>query len=141
MRIEISRAARVNADQIISNSAYANVEGAREALVDFCKRSALTYVGTIDNDVVCAYGLIAPTLMSDEAYLWLLTTKCVSEHPFVFVRHSQMVIAEMLEIYSAITGHCNVTNTQAIKWLKWLGAKFGEPEGEMVPFQIRAKNG
>jgi hypothetical protein len=141
MRIEIARAAKVNVGAIIAESAYSNTATAKDALFDFLRRSVFSYVGTIDEKIACVYGLIAPTLMSDQGYLWLLTTNLVDDHPFVFVRHSQVVIKDMLEIYSEIVGHCDIRQERSVKWLRWLGAKFGESEGVMIPFQIRAKNG
>jgi hypothetical protein len=45
----------------------------------------------------------------------------------------------MLKSYPIIVGDCMVSNTMGRRWLKWLGAEFGYPGGELVPFEIRAK--
>jgi hypothetical protein len=47
----------------------------------------------------------------------------------------------MLRRYKVIVGNCIVGEDKSIRWLKWLGAKFGKPEGNKVPFVIRAKDG
>jgi hypothetical protein len=47
----------------------------------------------------------------------------------------------MLQRYPTIVGNCIVGEYKSIRWLKWLGAKFGRPEGNKVPFVIRAKHG
>lgn len=113
----------------------------RSVITQFMFDSIWTWIGTDDDKVLCYMGLIPPTLLSDQAYLWLRTTEVMHEHVFVFVRYSQVVIAEMLTEFPAIIGHCEVSATKSIRWLRWLGAEFGAPEGQLVPFTIRAKHG
>jgi hypothetical protein len=94
-----------------------------------------------DDKVACVYGLAPPTAISNRAYLWLLTTELVEKHKFLFVRHSQLVIENALKRYDMIVGHVAVGNTSARKWLRWLGAEIGVPEGGFSKFVIRRRNG
>ena len=104
------------------------------------RNSAYTWLCTDDDShIVCIWGLIAPTLLSDQAYLWMYTTKYLEEHIFLFIRHSQRALEQALELYPIICGHCVINNTKAIRWLRWLGAKFGDPHGHVLPFEIKAK--
>jgi hypothetical protein len=92
----------------------------------------------MDDDLVLGiWGLIPPTLLSDVAYLWLYTTPHLQSHMFMFIRHSQRAVAEIVEHYPLIVGHCLTNNPKAIRWLKWLGAEFNEPLGDIVSFSIR----
>ena len=102
----------------------------------FVSASAFVYSGIVNDKVVCLWGLIPPTLLSDQAYLWLHTTPAAEEHQFILVRRGQIEMKKMLEEYPKIVGHCEVQATRSIRWLKWLGAKFGEAEGSLVPFII-----
>jgi len=102
----------------------------------FIAASAFVYSGIVNDKVVCLWGLIPPTLLSDQAYLWLHTTPAAEEHQFILVRRGQIEMKKMLEEYPKIVGHCEVQATRSIRWLKWLGAKFGEAEGSLVPFII-----
>lgn len=111
----------------------------REILQRAATNSECLYMGTVDGVAICFYGLIPPTLMSDNAYLWLYTTPKFKEHTFIFVRHSQMVIEEMLKLYPRIHGHGKVGDRRSLEWLKFLGAKFGEPQGQFLPFEIKAR--
>lgn len=97
------------------------------------------WIGFVDERPICIYGLTPPTLCSDSGYLWLHTTKDFENHVFIFVRHSQLVVQKMLEIYPKIIGHAEVDGDKSIRWLKWLGAEFGEPEGQLIPFVIQRK--
>lgn len=101
--------------------------------------SSRIWCGSVDHKILALWGLIPPTLLSDTAYLWLFTTPRLSEHVFLFVRHSQRVIQTMLAEYPHIVGHAKVGNHKAIQWLRWLGAEFGEPiNNDFLPFTIRA---
>ena len=113
----------------------------RATIGHFMRNSIWTWIGKDDDEVLCYMGLIPPSLLSDQAYLWLRTTEAMQEHVFVFVRYSQRVISEMLQDFPLIVGHCEVSATKSIRWLKWLGANFGDSEGPLVPFTIRAKHG
>lgn len=97
------------------------------------------WTGFYNNVFVCVWGLIPPTLMSEQAYLWLYTTEAIKSHEFLFIRHSQIAVEEMLKEYPVITGITTVGLTQTIRWLRWLGATFGEPNGRALPFVIRKK--
>jgi hypothetical protein len=104
--------------------------------------SSAIWVGLIDEQLACIWGLIPPTLMSNQAYLWLYTTDVIKEHQFILIRHSQLVMEEILKRYKSVCGHVVLGNgdSKSVRWLRWLGAKFGEPEGRGVPFRI-TRNG
>lgn len=99
--------------------------------------SAKLCIGTIHGKLCCAWGLIPPSLLSDRAYLWLFSTDAVDEYKFLFVRHSQMAVKEMLEEWPVITGFCEINKPKSIRWLRWLGARFGNPVDHFLPFEIR----
>jgi hypothetical protein len=104
--------------------------------------SSAIWVGLIDEQLACIWGLIPPTLMSNQAYLWLYTTDVIKEHQFVLIRHSQLVMEEILKRYKSVCGPVVLGkgDSKSVRWLRWLGAKFGEPEGRGVPFRI-TRNG
>lgn len=99
--------------------------------------SIAIWVGFIDDGIACIWGLIPPTMLSNQAYLWLYTTDLIKHHQFILIRHSQRVIERMLETYPMIVGHVTLGDSKAIRWLRWLGAEFGFPQGTGLPFKIR----
>lgn len=103
--------------------------------------SSMTWVGRVDGELACIWGLIPPTLLSQQAYLWLYTTKIVEKHQFLFVRHSQRRMEEMLDEYPLIVGNCDANEKRSVRWLKWLGAEFVAKEGRRLAFQIRKNCG
>lgn len=106
--------------------------------MEFCYlMSVAIWVGLIDDKLACIWGLVPPSLMSNQAYLWLYTTDLIKEHQFILVRHSQMVMECLLNQYPTIVGHATIGDKKAIRWLKWLGAEFGYPQGTGLPFRIK----
>ena len=97
------------------------------------------WIGLYDGEAACAWGLMPPTLLSDQAHLWLYTTDLIKDHEFLFVRYSQRVLEVILEEYPRIIGLTDPQMPGAMRWLRWLGASFGEPQGKYVPFTIRKK--
>lgn len=119
-----------------------NLTAEQEEIMSKCVTgSSSVWTGFIDGKVACVWGVIPPTLLSDRVYLWLFTTDLIKDHQFIFVRHSQIVIKEILKDFDLIYGHCVVDAEHSIRWLKWLGAKFDKPEGKLVPFVIGKQNG
>lgn len=102
--------------------------------------STQVWMGLDNEQIVAIWGLIPPTLLSDTAYLWLYTTKHFIKHTFVFIRHSQRAMADMLAEFPIIVGHGSPDNHRSLRWLRWLGAEFGELEfeGQAIRFTIRA---
>ncbi len=112
------------------------------AYLDIRRRSMMNsskvWIGMDDDEVVAVWGLIPPTILSDMAYLWMFHTPHLTSHIFLFVRHSQRAIQTALEEFPLIVGHCSLDNPRSLRWLRWLGATFGNPEGPLIPFQIKA---
>lgn len=127
--------------QILDDSTVAGLPDAEKKLSVYFMGSNNVWIGKVDGKAVCIYGLVSEVFTSTRAYLWMLHTKAVEENKFVFVRHSQHVIEEAFKIYTEIHGHVLATNESGKRWLKWLGAEFGHPQGLALPFVIRKNDG
>lgn len=133
MKVRIVRTQAVEVDEICSANDYPR------ALDFYWRHSTHCWTGYVDDDIACMWGLVPPTLLSDQAYLWLIVTDLVKQHRFAFVRHSQRAIEDMLRIYPLIVGHYERGNEEAMRWIYWLGGTFGPWQGDRRPFQIRSK--
>ena len=130
----------IDVRDIIRCSPVADIFGADVKMLKALDQSLVSWMGRVDGEVVCVWGLIPPTILSSQAHLWLLTTDKVEGHQFLFVRYSQLMVEKMLEDFEMLVGKCNVNQHKSIKWVRWLGATFGEPDGDWVPFCIRRKH-
>ena len=109
-------------------------------MFDYCQALGEISVGFVDGEFICCWGLIPPSFLSTQAYLWMWAPEPM-KHQFVFIRQSQIQVQKMLKRYETIVGECTMTNYSAHRWLKWLGARFEEPRNGLLPFVIRRPNG
>ena len=109
-------------------------------MFDYCQTLGEVYVGYVDGQFVCCWGLIPPSFLSNQAYLWMWSPDRMP-HQFTFIRQSQLQVQQMLKVYDSIVGECIADNLSAQRWLKWLGAEFDYPRDGKVPFVIRRGNG
>jgi hypothetical protein len=134
--IDIRRTRKEDFSAVLERSHVAVVPKAYNTLVRVADDSSIVFTGLIDDEPVCIYGLIPPTLLSNRAYLWLLTTELADRQKFLFIRHSQVVIEEILKEYDHIVGDAKIDDARAMKWLKWLGAEFSYPRDGISSFHI-----
>lgn len=137
--IQIAEARALNVKDIIQSTEFREVPGAEEVLSECLYRSSVRCVGYVDDKPACVWGLIPRTILSNQAYLWLLTTEIAAEHKFLLVRYSQLFVEQALQSYATLYGHVEAGNFRAKRWLRWLGAEFGESDGKKIDFTIRKK--
>lgn len=129
---------REEMEDLISSGEWGKIgEDQLRTLQDWLQITTNLWAGMVDGELICVYGIAAPNFLSDHAYFWLWTTDRIKEHEFIFVRRSQMVVKELLSQYELLIGHCERGAKESQRWLKWLGAKFGKADGDMIPFEIR----
>lgn len=121
----------------VLEKAHVELTPRESKMLNVCRNMSLTtWIGYNNDELICIWGVIPPSIISEEVYLWLHTTGAIKTSQFIFVRHSQMVIQELLKEYKLITGHVSVNAPASKRWLKWLGAEFGHPKAGMFPFRI-----
>lgn len=141
--IEIRSATLADVLAVIFQGPLRDDPMAPSACTLYWKTSMESWAGCVNGAAACVWGLIAPSMMSDSAYLWLVTSNLVDHHRFTFVRQSQMIIDRLLEDFPLIKGHAMAGDERAKRWLKWLGVTFEEPirgnDGKivLVPFTLR----
>ncbi len=89
---------------------------------------AEAWTGYIDDQIVCMWGIDRGSMLTNSAFIWLVTCKGVDEHSFIFVRHSQRRLEDLKRRYSFIHGIVQADNEQSIRWLRWLGFQLGDVE-------------
>lgn len=135
--VEIRRAYRRDLDQICSDLKLTQEE--INTMQRWYFSSTDIWAGFYQDRVACIYGVVSASMFSDTAYLWLTTNDLVKEHPFLFVRHSQMIVQKLLEGHQSITGHVSAKSPNSIRWLEWLGVKLHRAEivNNMIPFELK----
>ncbi len=124
---------------VLSRSPVADLPLAKESVESYIQWSNQVFTVKVDEEIVAVWGVIRPSILSGEGYLWLLPTNVAEEYRFMLVRHSQRAVAGLLQIYTALIGECTIADHQAKKWLRLLGAKFDLPGEHTIPFRIERK--
>lgn len=122
-----------------SVKAYRELTPAEDRELRLCLTgSSHIFRGTLNDNLVNVWGLIPPTLISNQAYLWLFYTEHLRGNEFIFVRHSQRMVREMLAIYPRIVGVSKADDIRAQRWITWLGGNYASERGGYRPFMIQA---
>jgi len=102
----------------------------------FICRSSYIWVGLIDGVIVCGWGLVPLSLLSERAYIWLFTNDNLKSRSLPFLRAVRRTIATMLQIYPSLIGEVVNDDARAKRWLAWAGADFGPQGQRLTPFLI-----
>lgn len=144
MRAEIKKASKKDVEKALpilrgkQGSSEFGIDPKR-VIEDAIDHAEQCWVGKIDGQIVCIWGTERTgTLLSDEVYLWVLTTKLVDEHPFLFLRYSREFVKQLCERNHRVWGLVNPRYTVSIQWLKWLGFNVGlTAKGVMIFEKVR----
>jgi hypothetical protein len=104
-----------------------------ESLIHY---SSAWWTGYADGKVVCVWGIIPCSVISDRGYLWLQVNDMVGYHRVAFARGAREVISEILRHYSMVFGHVD-PNGCAWRFLQFLGASLGPLDRGLPTFEIR----
>lgn len=94
----------------------------RQVNLDAARLSAEIIVGMYGDKPMCFIGFAPVTMLSDQAYVWMLLTAEGHKHPLLFARHAESFLRRALDKYARIFGHCFTTKSAV--WLRYLGANF-----------------
>jgi hypothetical protein len=97
-----------------------------EALLYSFNASPISYTVVFKGKPVAMFGL--QPAVGGQASIWLLGGTGLSQMWFSFLRLSRLIIGSFLENYPVLFNFVDASNASTIRWLKWCGAKFGQPE-------------
>ena len=80
----------------------------------------------------------------DGALIWCVGTDRIEDYWYPFLRHSRNILRKWAEEYGTLFNVVAEFNNPHMRWLSWLGAKFGkeiEVNGEtFLPFTIESED-
>lgn len=80
----------------------------------------------VDGELVAIVGVTVPNLLSGEAFPWLIPHEVnADKYKFLFLDLSKRWVKEASKKYPVMQNMVTAKNIRALKWLKWLGFKFG----------------
>ena len=98
------------------------------------------WTGTIDDEVVCVFGVNPRSILTNEGCPWLLGTKKLDKYPVTFMRHARPYLERMKARYPRLSNLVDVRNSRSVRWLKLLGFNMHQPVaingGQFYPFSL-----
>ncbi len=107
------------------------------ALVMTYRKSEETWVGMIDGEIACVWGVFHDSVLGKTARIWLLSTAVMEKAPIRVARFTKAWLTKLLKKYDILENYVDDEYTKCKKWLKWLGFTIEDPEpfgAELAPF-------
>lgn len=101
---------------------------AQDAIEKGLEVSKFTTVGCVGDDVCCIFGVTEKSLLTRHGIPWMLTTDKMELHKRILMEGSIDVVNEMKRHFNHLENYVYVENKRSVRWLKWLGFEFDEPE-------------
>lgn len=104
--------------------------------------SPAAFIAETNGAISAMWGVRATCVLDDRAYLWMLGTPDIEQHPYAFLRYSRVIMRHMRDHYSMLYGEIETDYVASIRWLRWLGARIlPGPDRLMFAFDGQAWDG
>ena len=97
-------------------------------LIESYRKSDIAFVGLVDNEIACAWGVAKESILSDESTIWLLSTEVMKKAPVAVAKKTKMELDKLLQVYPKIGNYVDSEYSLCIRWLCWLGFTVENPE-------------
>jgi len=91
------------------------------ALKQAVEGSRDVWSGYVDGELALIYGVRVISILSNHAYVWMLTTKLVEKHWVSFVRVSTVYAWDLLDQYDKVSVIAPFKSELSQRWLEYLG--------------------
>jgi len=83
--------------------------------------------GLADGKVMVMFGVAQHTHLTLTGYPWLLSSRGIHKHAKQFLKQTRFFLEEMKEEFDLLENFVDARNTQAIRWMKWMGFQIEDP--------------
>lgn len=119
-----------NMRQVDINEIYAaSGNNPKQEIIASLQLSEYTYMARDKHTgrVICMFGIGERKNGINGRIIWCLGTNLLDNYKREFLANSAKVLETWAEKYGQLYNFVDVRNDKTIRWLEWLGAKFGEP--------------
>lgn len=104
------------------------VGSVEDALLESINSSPDPKAGVINGVVECLFGVGTSSLLSVKGSPWMLASGNLKNHAKPFLRESREYINSLKADYIEMSNFVDARNSDAIRWLQWLGFEIYEPK-------------
>lgn len=98
-----------------------------EALRAGLRLSTSVWTGMVDGRPICMFGVVPASLLGGVGVPWMIGTTDIERHQHAFLRRCRPHVAHMRRLYTHLANMVDARNRVAMRWLRWLGFRLGEP--------------
>ena len=116
-----------------------------ESLEQSVAGSSEAFAVFVDGEIVGIFGVYPRSVISDEAFPWLLGSETMATHARAIMVFSRNWVEEKRKQFRYLHNYVSPHNVAAIRWLRWLGFTVSDrltplgPKGAMMlHFEMRA---
>jgi hypothetical protein len=99
------------------------------------EQSIMALTAILDGEIALLWGARTPAPLDDRAYLWMVGTPLIEQHPITFLRHSRRAMRYMASHFHLLYGEVECDYLASQRWLTWLGARI-QPRDNAMVFQL-----
>lgn len=92
-----------------------------EAMREGLRMSMEAWIGLVDGEPICCFGVNAVSLLGRSGVPWMIGTDRIDRHAAGFLRRCRPVVQGWSESFDLLWNYVDARNTRAIRWLRWLG--------------------
>lgn len=104
-----------------------------KTMKEFFNQSEEISAGRINGELICLWGMIPASLLSDKAYIWSYAFPAVARHPKTFLKVAKGIIAQYLKAYPILICHC----AQKVTFVKHIGGELVHDFGPYSTYIIK----
>jgi len=98
-----------------------------QSLIWSFSNSVFIFSIVVEDEVYAMGGILRPKdILSEKASLWFLSSQKLDKVERSFLRQCKAFMKTMLDLYPVLYNYVDIRNEPAIRWLKWIGARFGD---------------
>ncbi|NJL06859.1 MAG: DUF2833 domain-containing protein [Methylacidiphilales bacterium] len=113
----------------------------RRALAASLSKSGACFTALVNGRPEVMFGVGDANVLAGIGVVWLLGTDAVDRHYRMFLRLSLEWKPKLLSRHSVLANFVSEDNAVSLRWLRWLGAEFGDPikrrGTHFIPFELR----
>lgn len=94
--------------------------GGIEYVIDECFGDGEVFIGTVDEEVACVWGVRYGNIC-DPAVLWIMTTPLIEQVKTRFIRLSRSFVELLTAEHGLIWAYVMEKNKPSDRWLRWMG--------------------
>lgn len=103
-----------------------------EACLECFQKSTVCMTIERNGFSVGMFGIVPQNFIGTSASIWLLSTDGIRGIPVTFIRNNRSIIKYLLTFYPLLFSYVDLLNTVSVKWLEYIGAKWGE----VIPYGV-----